>query len=80
MDKYCLVNGQDWKTGFLNGLRNSKFFVPVISEAALSRVRDATEDHTYDNVLIEYQAALQVMVCMAMSLLSAVILLYVLLT
>ena len=60
LDKKCLVNGQDWKEGFLNGLRNSSFFVPLISSPGLAPARDDTKDHSYDNVLIEYQLALHI--------------------
>lgn len=42
------------------GLKNSKCFVALISRKALERVRDKTSDHTYDNVLLEYETALNV--------------------
>lgn len=49
-----------WKDGFLHGLRNSRSFIALISSAALARVRDTSQDHTFDNVLLEYETALKV--------------------
>jgi len=60
LDKKCLKDGEDWKQGFLRGLRNSRQFVALISSDALSQVRNFEVDHSYDNVLIEYQAALKI--------------------
>ena len=60
LDKKCLVNGKDWKEGFLNGLKNSSFFIPLISSLGLAPAKDNTKDHSYDNVLIEYQLALHI--------------------
>lgn len=42
------------------GLKNSKCFVAVISRRALDRVRDEAENHMWDNVLLEYETALNV--------------------
>jgi len=60
LDKKCLKDGEDWKQGFLRGLRNSRHFVALISSDALSQVRNFEVDHSHDNVLIEYQAALKI--------------------
>lgn len=60
LDKKCLKNGEKWKDGFLNGLKRSKCFIALISKSALAKVRDAEQDHTYDNVLLEYETALNV--------------------
>lgn len=54
-----------WLTSFcvlcnLTGLKNSKCFVALISKKALDRVRDKECDHTWDNVLLEYETALNV--------------------
>jgi len=57
-DKECLRNGEDWKEGFLNGLKSSRS--AVISSKGLERCRDATRDHTSDNVLLEYQKGLAI--------------------
>jgi hypothetical protein len=59
MDKYCLEDGELWKSGFVDGLRNSCLFVPIISSAALANLRkDKPGNHMWDNLLIEYQMAL----------------------
>lgn len=42
------------------GLLHSKYFLALISAPALSKVRDAKTDHTYDNVLLEYELAIKV--------------------
>eukprot|EP01038_Epipyxis_sp_PR26KG_P008916 gene8916-12024_t len=60
LDKKCLKNGEKWKDGFLTGLKNSKCFVAIISRKALDRVRDETDNHTWDNVLLEYETALAI--------------------
>ena len=44
----------------MNGLKNSSFFVPLISSPGLAPAKDDTKDHSYDNVLIEYQLALHI--------------------
>jgi TIR domain/SAM domain (Sterile alpha motif) len=61
LDKKCLKDGEKWKEGFLTGLRGSKYFLALISSAALARVRDSAQDHTWDNVLLEYETALKVL-------------------
>lgn len=43
------------------GLKNSKTFVALISRKALDRVRDYSSDHSSDNVLLEYETALDIM-------------------
>ena len=43
------------------GLRRSNCFIAVISKSALAKVRDASQDHTNDNVLLEYETAIQIM-------------------
>ncbi len=48
------------------GLRNSNKFVALISSAALEKVRDENQDHTHDNVLLEYEMALKVRFCDAL--------------
>jgi len=61
LDKKCLKNGQKWKEGFLNGLKRSNYFVAVISKSGLSKVRDPAQDHSGDNVLLEYETAINIM-------------------
>lgn len=58
LDKKCLKNGENWKDGFLSGLKRSKCFVALVSKKALNIVRDETVDHSTDNVLLEYETAL----------------------
>ncbi len=60
LDKKCLKSGMNWKDGFLQGLKSSRCFVALISSAALEKVRDFKQNHTYDNVLIEFETALSV--------------------
>ena len=60
LDKKCLKNGEKWKDGFLSGLKRSKCFVALVSRSALTKVRDAEQNHSYDNVLLEYETALNV--------------------
>ncbi|CAM9753702.1 unnamed protein product, partial [Ectocarpus fasciculatus] len=60
LDKHCLKTGEDWKVGFLRGLDASSVFVALVSSDALAPVRDFEADHTYDNVLLEYQMALEI--------------------
>lgn len=59
LDSECLFLGENWKEGFLMGLRNSRIFVPIISRAALERPRRFDVDHRNDSVLIEYETALR---------------------
>ncbi len=49
------------KQGFLNGIKSSRFFVPLVSTGALEWVRNYTSDHAHDNVLLEYETALKIM-------------------
>ena len=60
LDKQCLRTGEDWKMGFLRGLKSSSVFVALVSSDALAPVRDFEKDHTFDNVLLEYQMALEI--------------------
>lgn len=56
LDKLCLVDGENWQVGFLNGLKYAKLLVLLISEDGISGIRQA---HTrQDNVLLEYEHAL----------------------
>lgn len=65
LDKKCLKDAMKWKEGFLTGLTSSKCFVALISRAGLTQVRNFATDHTYDNVLLEYETALNVMAATA---------------
>lgn len=68
LDKKCLKNGEKWKDGFLTGLKNSKCFLALISRNGLERVRDESADHTWDNVLLEYETALNVSISLLHSI------------
>jgi len=57
LDKYCLNDGEDWETGFLNGLENAALLVLLISEAGISGIVNANQ--WQDNVLLEYEYALE---------------------
>jgi len=57
LDKRCLVDGEDWEAGFLHGLGNSAVIVLLISEAAIENIVNA--DKRQDNVLLEYEGAMQ---------------------
>ena len=63
-DKKCLKSGQDWKEGFINGIKKSKYFIPFISEAGVAtkpyNCKDSLRDHSRDNVLIEYETAIHI--------------------
>jgi hypothetical protein len=60
LDKFSLVDGEDWKVGFLRGLANSSCFVALISSKGLGPCRDRHNDHSSDNLLLEYQMALKI--------------------
>ena len=42
------------------GLRNSNKFIAVLSSAALEKLKNHAADHSEDNMMIEFQIALQV--------------------
>jgi hypothetical protein len=59
LDKMCLKDGQDWKTGFLSGLHSSKCFLSLLSAKALKPATDCTRNHENDNYLLEIEHALE---------------------
>jgi len=59
-DSACLRDGEDWRQGFLRGLQSSRSFVAVLSRQALEPMRRLDADHSADNVLLEYEAALRI--------------------
>ncbi|KAJ3289026.1 hypothetical protein HDU79_004403, partial [Rhizoclosmatium sp. JEL0117] len=59
LDSNCLNKGEDWDQGFLNGLRNSKLIVYLISEASLETLIEKTESNKADNVLLEIEVGLK---------------------
>jgi hypothetical protein len=58
LDKFSMASGESWERGFRLGLARSRVFLPLMSSAGLSPLRDATRNHSGDNVLLEYQIAL----------------------
>ena len=60
LDKECLEPGYPWKDGFVEGVTKSHFFIALISRDALAPARKLKADHTYDNVLYEYEIALKI--------------------
>jgi hypothetical protein len=59
LDKMCLKDGQDWKTGFLSGLHSSKCFISLLSAKALKPATDRSRNHENDNYLLEIEHALE---------------------
>lgn len=59
LDKHCLNNGEEWEVGFLNALRTANLIVLLISDASLAGIKTAHEEP--DNVLLEYEVALELM-------------------
>ena len=57
-DKKCLPRGQNWEQGFVDALSQSDIFVPVLSKKALAPFASLTNISGCDNVLLEYQLAL----------------------
>jgi hypothetical protein len=57
LDKRCLNVGEDWEVGFLNGIAYAKLIVLLISAGAIERIKQA--DSKQDNVLLEYEQALE---------------------
>ena len=60
LDRKCLKDGEPWKAGFLTGISRSRKFICLMSSSALAKVRDPQADHTFDNVLLEYEMALKI--------------------
>lgn len=59
LDRECLEDGAPWKEGFLRGLRHSSVVVPLLSSEGLKPFKDASRDFSHDNLLLEFQTALQ---------------------
>ncbi|KAJ3229309.1 hypothetical protein HDU78_009105 [Chytriomyces hyalinus] len=57
LDQRCLENGKSWENGFLNGLRNSKLVVLLLSEEGLKQTTKA--DIVADNQLLEIELAFE---------------------
>jgi hypothetical protein len=57
-DGRCLPDGQSWEEGFVDGLCTSDIFVPIMSKAALAPCANLMTSSRCDNVILEYQVAL----------------------
>ncbi|KDO33084.1 hypothetical protein SPRG_01898 [Saprolegnia parasitica CBS 223.65] len=60
LDRMSLKNAEPWKDGFLRGLGHSHLFLALVSEAGLEKARDRTQNHHEDNLLLEYEVALEI--------------------
>jgi len=58
-DKMCLGKGISWEEGFCDGLLKSRSFVPLLSRGALKNFETLTLGSWCDNVLLEYNLALE---------------------
>jgi hypothetical protein len=58
-DKQDIRDGVDWKNAFLTALEHTCLFVPLISEAAIDRIKALTPESKPDNVLLEYEEAVR---------------------
>lgn len=54
-DRACLETGGHWREQFLNGLRRSCVFLPLVSEAAVAPVQGKQEKE--DNLVLEFETA-----------------------
>jgi len=59
LDQQCLNDGEDWELGFLYGLQGAAVCLLLISDDGLKRIEKA--DEYQDNVLLEYEKALEKM-------------------
>jgi ankyrin repeat protein len=57
IDQQQLKGGVDWEQGFLEGLRNSATFMPLISDALMDQFKSLTKGAT-DNVMREWDEAI----------------------
>ncbi|KAJ3080004.1 hypothetical protein HDU99_009542, partial [Rhizoclosmatium hyalinum] len=55
-DKECLKKGQDWRDGFVQGLKNSRCVLMIMSVGAAERMKES--DKKGDNVLLEWETAI----------------------
>ena len=66
LDKICLEPGVDWEQGFIEGLINSRTFVPLLSRDAFNHAdvirqnfSKLTADSRCDNVFLEHRLAVE---------------------
>eukprot|EP00043_Microstomoeca_roanoka_P002858 m.41007 g.41007 ORF g.41007 m.41007 type:complete len:953 (+) comp11773_c0_seq1:402-3260(+) len=59
-DSQDIKDGKHWKKDFLNGLRRSCLFVPIVSESGIDSIKGRKKNDTViDNVLLEYETAVK---------------------
>ncbi|KAJ3025930.1 UNVERIFIED_CONTAM: hypothetical protein HDU68_006460 [Siphonaria sp. JEL0065] len=54
-DKECLKKGQDWRDGFVQGLKNSRCILMLVSSGAMEGLKKSNQ--YADNVLLEWETA-----------------------
>ncbi|EDQ84900.1 uncharacterized protein MONBRDRAFT_34485, partial [Monosiga brevicollis MX1] len=59
LDQRCLETGQPWRSGFLNVIRACNIIAILVSPLTLDRMR--TADEFTDNVLLEWETALDML-------------------
>eukprot|EP00736_Rhodelphis_marinus_P009817 Rmarinus@m.27117 len=59
LDKQNIRDGHDWRVEFIEGLKGSCLFLPIITARALEPITNLTSPSTEDNVLLEYETALK---------------------
>ncbi|KAJ3213099.1 NAD(+) hydrolase sarm1 [Dinochytrium kinnereticum] len=56
LDQEELKDGEDWRKGFVTGLKRSKVVILLISQGCVERMKGSS--HQIDNVLLEWETAL----------------------
>lgn len=60
LDAFDIDEGSNWEKTFLNGLKRSCVFLPLVSAAAIKPIEDVSVfDDKADNLLLEYETALR---------------------
>ncbi|KAI9340947.1 hypothetical protein BDR26DRAFT_861104 [Obelidium mucronatum] len=56
LDRECLVTGEDWRNGFVEGLKNAQVVLLIVSKGSLENMM--LSDSSTDNLLLEWETAL----------------------
>ncbi|KAJ3328681.1 hypothetical protein HDU76_009503 [Blyttiomyces sp. JEL0837] len=59
LDVEELEDGEDWRNGFVQGLKNSRVMIPLVSKGCLDRM--SSSSLSTDNVLLEWETGLAAM-------------------
>ncbi|KAJ1562419.1 hypothetical protein HK405_012407, partial [Cladochytrium tenue] len=59
LDQEELADGEDWRNGFVAGLKYSRIVVPLVSKGCLDRMKSS--NLSMDNVLLEWETAIAAM-------------------